>query len=143
MAVIVILGIIAVIAIPLISNIISKSKTDADVATARQVYDAARLYIINEKNGDFKNKVVNIASTSTNTDSLQGKGYLEAGIVLPSSKNPITGGSVTFDANGELASTAGVTISTTAPSGGTNDSKSYSADEVMKAKATTTTTTTP
>ncbi|USB33683.1 prepilin-type N-terminal cleavage/methylation domain-containing protein [Paenibacillus sp. YPG26] len=132
LAVIVILGIIAIIAIPLISNIINNARTDSDVATARQVYDAARLYIINEKNGDFKDKTVSIVSNATGDDTLQGKGYLEKGIVLPSTKAQITGGTVTFDANGNLKATDGVVIKTTSNAG---DDKKYSADEIMKAKA--------
>lgn len=43
LAVIVILGIIAAIAIPTISGIIDKSKNDAKVAEALQILDAARL----------------------------------------------------------------------------------------------------
>lgn len=49
LAVIVILGIIAVIAIPMIGNIVKGSREDADLATARQIYEAARLYVIGEK----------------------------------------------------------------------------------------------
>lgn len=60
LAVIVILGIIAVIAIPMIGGIINKSKTDADLATARQLYDASRMYIMGELDGDFKDKTVTL-----------------------------------------------------------------------------------
>lgn len=60
LAVIVILGIIAVIAIPMIGGIINKSKTDADLATARQLYDASRMYIMGELDGDFKGKTVTL-----------------------------------------------------------------------------------
>lgn len=79
LAVIVILAIIAVIAIPLIGNIIDNSKEDGDLATARQIHDAARLYIIGEMNGEFKNKKVTLGDLQT------GK-YIEENIVLPSSK---------------------------------------------------------
>ncbi|WP_454192040.1 prepilin-type N-terminal cleavage/methylation domain-containing protein [Paenibacillus sp. Marseille-Q7038] len=79
LAVIVILAIIAVIAIPLIGNIIDNSKEDGDLATARQIHDAARLYIIGEKNGEFKGKTVKLGELQT------GK-YIEENIVLPSSK---------------------------------------------------------
>ena len=54
LAVIVILGIIAAIAIPLIGNILSSSREKSDFQTARQIYDAARLYVTDEKNGEFK-----------------------------------------------------------------------------------------
>ncbi|MNS74591.1 Fimbrial protein precursor [compost metagenome] len=147
LAVIVILGIIAIIAIPLISNIISKSKSDSDLATARQVYDAARLYVINEKNGDFTDSTLTSGIKivdSTSTDTLQGKGYLEKGIFLPSTKKKITGGTVKFDASGEPAATDAVTIST---GSGTGDTVTFSGTEILSAKkaatTTTTTTTTP
>jgi type IV pilus assembly protein PilA len=99
LAVIVILAVIAAIAIPLISNIIGKSKEDADMATARQVYDAARLYVTNESSGDFKDKVIEITG---GTDSLQVKGYLETNIALPSTKATIASGTVTFGPTGTL-----------------------------------------
>ncbi|WP_102263740.1 type II secretion system protein [Mesobacillus jeotgali] len=46
LAVIVILGIIAAIAVPSIGNIVEKSKADAIKAEALQIIDAARLYSI-------------------------------------------------------------------------------------------------
>lgn len=140
LAVIVILGIIAIIAIPLISNIISKSKTDADLATARQVYDAARLYVINELNGDYsKIPTTGIAITgAANSDSLQGKGYLETPLYLPSNKESISGGSVNFT----NSTFSGVSIQTTTEFNTAAKAKTFTADEVMKAKAATTTTTT-
>lgn len=79
LAVIVILAIIAVIAIPMIGNVIDNSKEEGDLATARQIHDAARLYVIGEKNGEFKDKTVTLGDLQT------GK-YLEENIVLPSSK---------------------------------------------------------
>ncbi|TYS68944.1 prepilin-type N-terminal cleavage/methylation domain-containing protein [Sutcliffiella horikoshii] len=48
LAVVVILGIIAAIAIPSISNIIENSREDAHEASAQQVMSAARLALINE-----------------------------------------------------------------------------------------------
>lgn len=47
LAVIVILGIIAAIAIPSVTNIIQKSKSDAVYAEAQQVLSAAKLYAAN------------------------------------------------------------------------------------------------
>lgn len=103
LAVIVILGIIAVIAIPLIGNVISNAKADSDVATARQVYDAARLYVIGEHSGDFADRVVTVnGATSPDTD-LVGTGYLDNNLVLPSTKGTITGGTVTFNPDGQLS----------------------------------------
>ena len=48
LAVIVILGIIAAIAVPAIANIIDNSRKDAHVANAEALYDAARLAMIGE-----------------------------------------------------------------------------------------------
>lgn len=104
LAVIVILGIIAVIAIPMIGNLITKSKTDADLATARQVYDAARLFVTAEMNGDFANKDIIIKDTSDTTKDLTQNGYLESTIYLPSNKKEITGGIVKFGDKGVLMS---------------------------------------
>ncbi|QGQ96689.1 type II secretion system protein [Paenibacillus psychroresistens] len=111
LAVIVILGIIAAIAVPMVSRIIGNSKADADIATGRQIYDAARLAVTTELNGDFKGKTINIKGgtgeiTGVATASAEGglisKGYLESTMVLPSTKNTINGGIVTFKDDGTL-----------------------------------------
>ncbi|MEC0370764.1 prepilin-type N-terminal cleavage/methylation domain-containing protein [Paenibacillus chibensis] len=119
LAVIVIIGIIAVIAIPLIGNILSKSKDSADLATARQVYDAARLYITSEGNGDFKateNRTISI-------EKLQDSGYLDKSLYLPSTKAPISKtGVVTFSDLGQLVS---VTL----------NSKVYNAENVLSSSS--------
>lgn len=130
LAVLVIIAIIAVIAIPLIGGIINNSKDDSDLATARQVYDASRLYITSEKAGDFQGtapaaggaatQTVNIAGT----DSLQGKKFLEDPLYLPSNKLEITSGSVVYEA-GALKS---VTLTTSA------GNKSFDADEILKSE---------
>ncbi|WP_339279147.1 prepilin-type N-terminal cleavage/methylation domain-containing protein [Paenibacillus sp. FSL W8-1187] len=104
LAVIVILGIIAAIAIPLIGNVMNNSRTKSDFQTARQVYDAARLYVTNELNGEFQ-KTGGLTITvgpATTLGSLQEKGYLDKKISLPSSKKEITGGTVVFTATGQL-----------------------------------------
>ncbi|WP_052422132.1 type II secretion system protein [Paenibacillus sp. FSL P4-0081] len=100
LAVIVILGIIAVIAIPLIGNIVTNSREDADLATARQVYEAARLYVIGEQNGNF------VSNTSVTLETLQTNHYIEAGLVLPSTKVALTPATtlVKFTADGILQS---------------------------------------
>jgi len=100
LAVIVILGIIAAIAIPVISNIMSKSRDKSDIATAQQIYDAARMYVSTELNGDFTNKTVVIVGGTGET--LVSKKYLDVGLRLPSSKAPILGGAVKFGADGTL-----------------------------------------
>ncbi|WP_404428860.1 type II secretion system protein [Sutcliffiella horikoshii] len=56
LAVVVILGIIAAIAIPSIGNIIEKSREDAHQATAQQVLNAARLAVTTDP-GILKNGV--------------------------------------------------------------------------------------
>lgn len=128
LAVIVILAVIAVIAVPMIGNIISKSKTDADLATAKQVYDAARLYVIGEKGGDFKGVSIDIINSDSNTkNSLIELGYLEANLTLPSTKAAISTGSVVFGSDGKLTS---VTLG----------SKTYTAAEVLSQTAATPTT---
>lgn len=125
LAVIVILAVIAVIAVPMIGNIISKSKTDADVATARQIYDAARLYVIGEEGGDFSEVTSIPIVGAAGTDSLTGKGYLDSTIALPSNKEPITGGAVNFS-GGVLSD---LTIETKSnPSG---KAIKYTAEQVM------------
>ncbi|MFS0861731.1 type II secretion system protein [Fredinandcohnia sp. 179-A 10B2 NHS] len=48
LAVVVILGIIAAIAVPAIGNVISNSQRDSAVAEAQQIIDSARLYITTE-----------------------------------------------------------------------------------------------
>ncbi|CAH1054211.1 type II secretion system protein [Paenibacillus pseudetheri] len=106
LAVIVILGIIAVIAIPMIGNIITKSKADSDLATARQVYDAARLFVTAENNGNFISQDIVIKDADTSTKDLTQNGYLESTIYLPSNKKEITGGIVKFNDKGVLVSVA-------------------------------------
>ena len=125
LAVIVILGIIAVIAIPLIGNVIENSRKNSDVAAARQVYDAARLYVVSEKNGDFVESIANtgagatgnhgliltVSSATPTDDTLQSKGFLESPIYLPSDKTQITGGTVEFTTAGALEQVILVTSS--------------------------------
>ncbi|WP_082423233.1 type II secretion system protein [Paenibacillus dakarensis] len=125
LAVIVILGIIAVIAIPMIGNILDKSKADGDVATARQIYDAARLYVIGENDGDFtKDPEITLGNLQT------GK-YMDGTVVLPSTKATLDGTNtvVKFNGDGELT---GVTL---APSG-SDDPIDYEATEVLGVKPT-------
>lgn len=90
LAVIVILAVIAVIAVPLIGKIIDNTKADSDVATARQVYDAAKLYITGEKAGVFED---------VDLSELTGNGYLASDTALPSTKRKITSLNVDFTAD--------------------------------------------
>ena len=95
LAVLVIVAIIAVIAIPLIGGIINNSRQESDVATARQMYDAARLYVVGEENGVFANAEVTMTE-------MQDGNYIENSLVLPSTKEAITAVTVNFDADGNL-----------------------------------------
>ncbi|MEK3790898.1 type II secretion system protein [Paenibacillus sp. FSL R7-0204] len=108
LAVIVILGIIAVIAVPMISGIINKTKVDADLATARQVYESARLYVTAEKQGVF----TSTSGMTVTVAELKLKKYLDNGIVLPSTKEPLSGGNVYFDADGTLVNLVAVDLRT-------------------------------
>ncbi|SEU14722.1 prepilin-type N-terminal cleavage/methylation domain-containing protein [Paenibacillus sp. NFR01] len=139
LAVVVILGIIAVIAIPMIGGLISGTKDKSDLATARQIYEAARLYITTEKDGDFTgtlNVIGNTAAIPANGTTgavearvgLQAEGYLDTPLVLPSSKANITGGTITFNAS-KLPSTG--TVLTITDGTTTRD---YTAEQILKTK---------
>ncbi|OWR27602.1 prepilin-type cleavage/methylation domain-containing protein [Saccharibacillus sp. O23] len=119
LAVLVIIAIIAVIAIPLIGGIINNSKANSDVATARQVYDASRLYVTGELEGQF----VKTGGLTITIAQLQAKNYVDNPLLLPSTKAAITEGNVKYDATtGALTS---VTLGT----------KEYPAATVIAGKA--------
>ncbi|KTD83813.1 type II secretion system protein [Paenibacillus etheri] len=133
LAVIVILGIIAVIAFPMISNLITKTGKTADTATARQIYDASRLYVSSEKEGVFDSDT----STANNATvdkilitELQTKGYLDAELYLPSTKAKITGGEVKFT-DGKLTGTDAVVINT-GTTGANPQTYNFEASKVLK-----------
>jgi type IV pilus assembly protein PilA len=131
LAVIIILGIIAVIAVPMISGIIKNTKDDSDLATARQVYEAARMYTIAEKEGVF----TSTADYSITVGDLKSKKYLEAGIVLPSNKEALLDTSAVYftGTDGTLADTIAVELRTTS----TNTdglAKRFSETQVLKTK---------
>lgn len=107
LAVIVILAVIAAIAVPYILGVINKSKDDSDVATARQIYDAARLYVTSELSGDPSGKTIAVNSDNElpangGPKGLMVQGYLDKSLVLPSTKAAISGGEVKFTATGVL-----------------------------------------
>ncbi|OAB42963.1 type II secretion system protein [Paenibacillus glacialis] len=129
LAVIVILGIIAVIAIPMIGGIINNSKNDSDLATARQIYDASRMYIIGEENGQFGNPAAGATTGAEVTlAELRAGDYIEAGILLPSTKNPITAAVVNYGPTGEL-----VSVTITPPPAGSNAGQ-YSHEQVLSSE---------
>ena len=83
LAVIVILGIIAAIAVPAIGNIIENSRKDAQIANAEAMYDAARLAVVGENTSDdttFHIVVDGAAAEESNTNveySLTERGYID------------------------------------------------------------------
>ncbi|UJF35975.1 prepilin-type N-terminal cleavage/methylation domain-containing protein [Paenibacillus hexagrammi] len=145
LAVIVILAIIAAIAVPLINGIIQRSRNNADIATARQISEAARLFLTSENHADFVFETVPIHGTAgvayapgTNTAALSADdaedglglmtgGYLQNNITMPSVNNVITGGQVNFDANGTLTS---VVIQTGTGGAGSGQTWTFSADVI-------------
>jgi type IV pilus assembly protein PilA len=111
LAVIVILAVIAVIAVPLIGKIIDNTKKDSDVATARQVYDAAKLYVTGELDGDFNGATD--TGLTVHLSDLTTKGYLASDTALPSNKETLTVADVEFSATGILVDVTFQTASVT------------------------------
>ncbi|TMU85707.1 type II secretion system protein [Bacillus sp. BHET2] len=103
LAVVVILGIIAAIAIPSIGGLINNSKKDAHIANAQQMVSGARLAVTS---GDFTG-----ASKSFTLGNLVSKGYLEE-VDNPSNGDYSSTGSkvtVTKDSNGNYTYTVTLT----------------------------------
>ncbi|ETT80068.1 hypothetical protein C173_00345 [Paenibacillus sp. FSL R7-277] len=138
LAVIVIMGIIAVIAIPMISGLIKNTGDKADLATARQIYEASRMYITTELDGKIDNQVINVIGTaptgSTAGTGLQGLKYLETPLVLPSTKVNVASGSVNYS-GGKLANaTNGFAIIITAGTGDDAVERKYTAQQILESK---------
>lgn len=76
LAVVVILGIIAAIAIPSIGGLINNSKKDAHIANAQQMVSAARM-AVTANEVDFDNSVTNGKSGDITMATLTANGYLE------------------------------------------------------------------
>jgi len=79
LAVIVILGIIAAIAVPSIGKIIDNSKLDAHVSNARQMIEASRLYVVSENvdtSGDTEKEIL-LTRENDSDNALVDDGYLE------------------------------------------------------------------
>lgn len=87
LAVIVIIGIIAAIAVPLITGVLNKTKDNARVATANQLFEAAKLRSIAKNEG--------ILSGTHSLDNLIKEEYIQDGLT-----DPRTGQS--FDATGTI-----------------------------------------
>ncbi|WP_255298434.1 prepilin-type N-terminal cleavage/methylation domain-containing protein [Brevibacillus dissolubilis] len=75
LAVIVILGIIAAIAIPSIGGIINNSRKDAHIANARMLVDAARLYILEHNEVKAEDKIT--------LSQLESAGFISDGMKVP------------------------------------------------------------
>lgn len=94
------------------------------------MYDAARLYVIGVKNGEFA------TAGKVLIKDIQKEGYLDK-TYLPSDKKEITSGFVYFNAKGQLDNTAetGKTDAVTLETGSeTADIHEFSADKVLSAK---------
>ncbi|WP_410771106.1 prepilin-type N-terminal cleavage/methylation domain-containing protein [Fontibacillus sp. BL9] len=77
LAVIVIIGVIAAIAVPIITGVIKDTKDSARVATANQLFEAAKLRSIAQNNGVLKGE-------HTLTDLLD-EDYIQKGLTDPKS----------------------------------------------------------
>ncbi|MEK4046421.1 type II secretion system protein [Paenibacillus sp. FSL H8-0048] len=136
LAVIVIMGIIAVIAIPMISGLINKTGEKADLATARQIYEASRMYITTEFDGKVENLSIDvIEGTGTKAGKgLQIENYLENPLVLPSNKHNIVSGTVNYS-GGKLANgTNGYAIVIADGTGTSAVTRRYTAQQILESK---------
>ncbi|MGE7779524.1 prepilin-type N-terminal cleavage/methylation domain-containing protein [Peribacillus sp. NPDC097264] len=96
LAVVVILGIIAAIAIPSIGSLINNSKKDAHIANAQQMVSAARMEVAagEAREGDFTLAKLEDDGYLENVENPSGEGYNKS-----SSKVTITKGTGTADKN--------------------------------------------
>lgn len=98
LAVVVILGIIAAIAVPAIGGIIENSKKDAEIANATQMINSAKLMVA-AQDVKFTSNVATIPlSDTTNNTGLIEKGYLE--IFKDSEGKDYTSGAVKITRSG-------------------------------------------
>jgi len=98
LAVIVILGIIAAIAIPSIGNIIQNTREKAVVADAQNALAAANLYFT-ENNGETS---VLIKGTGTDVKSLEASGFIkDAGSLIDGTVDIAADGKVTITTTGK------------------------------------------
>jgi type IV pilus assembly protein PilA len=96
LAVIVILGIISAIAVPSIGQVINKTKTDAHVANAQQMVNAAKLAVASDKtaqpsNGDTLNLSLVYLQTEGYLDDFtdpDGDSYAAGTVTTPSEDAP-------------------------------------------------------
>ncbi|WLR52766.1 type II secretion system protein [Bacillus tianshenii] len=86
LAVIVILGVIAAIAVPSVGKIIENAKKDAHIANATRIVEATRLYLINE-NPNFSLYNSSYDYVDIKLLQLKEKGYMPE-IKSPTNQNP-------------------------------------------------------
>ncbi|MEK3675478.1 prepilin-type N-terminal cleavage/methylation domain-containing protein [Paenibacillus sp. FSL R10-2771] len=138
LAVIVIMGIIAIIAIPMISGLIKNTGDKADLATARQVYEASRMYITTELDGTIGTQTIDVigtaASGTTKATGLQALKFLETPLVLPSTKENIVTGSIIYYSNGKLADNSSGYAVMLKDSSTTPVVKTFTAEEILESK---------
>ncbi|MCI3922540.1 prepilin-type N-terminal cleavage/methylation domain-containing protein [Paenibacillus sp. TRM 82003] len=100
LAVIVILGIIAMIAVPAIGNIIEKSREDALEQSILMVRDSAEAYFLD-----------NPATTKVTLTVLVEKGYLRSVPKNPKTNTAFTGAEEVVYSGGKVTEVAGFTVS--------------------------------
>ncbi len=83
LAVIVILGIIAAIAVPAIGNIITNSKYNAAKADALNVLNAAQMYYLDNPEGETIATSSDATTTEVTVKGLENAGYLETAGAIP------------------------------------------------------------
>ncbi|WBL13995.1 type II secretion system protein [Sutcliffiella sp. NC1] len=110
LAVVVILGIIAAIAIPSIGNLIQNSKNDAHVATGQQVMSGARLAILGSTELSSSEKTLDWDAledyVEINTNKYDTTGimvYIKDGSVVGVKVTPSGGSALFFDSNGDVS----------------------------------------
>ncbi|MGD6872543.1 type II secretion system protein [Sutcliffiella horikoshii] len=81
LAVVVILGIIAAIAVPSIGNIIEKSREDAHIANGQQLMNAAKLALLNEEVTPTSGQI-QIADLSEYIDKIDTDDYASAYVTV-------------------------------------------------------------
>ncbi|SER67341.1 prepilin-type N-terminal cleavage/methylation domain-containing protein [Salisediminibacterium halotolerans] len=111
LAVIVILGIIAAIAVPAIGNIIDNAREDAHESNAESLYNAARLAVTSENETD---ETTFSGVSNGDEDNLVDNGYLDSYMIDPESDNEEYGtAEVTYDPDGDGDSMSQYKISLT------------------------------
>jgi type IV pilus assembly protein PilA len=90
LAVIVILGIIAAIAVPSVSGIIDNSRQDAHIANAEAMVSSARLATISENDSEISTFTALTGENAGEGINLVEEGYLEAALEDPEGNGYIT-----------------------------------------------------